>query len=51
MVENLEFDTFHSIPYRRDGLPECPIDLHNSIGKYVHCMSHVCVVCTALIIK
>ena len=27
-VDNLEIDTFHSIPYRRDGLPECPISLH-----------------------
>ena len=30
MVENMEIDTFHSIPYRRDGLPECPINLYNN---------------------
>ena len=27
-VDNLEIDSFHSIPYRRDGLPECPISLY-----------------------
>ena len=29
-IENLEVDTFHSIPYRRDGLPECPINIYTT---------------------
>lgn len=31
IMDNLDSGVFHSIPYRQDGLPECPI--YHSLGK------------------